>query len=65
MVTKNSDCQELAHRFEKMAADGLLDVKFYVADEATTELVCREVTRLYDALDAGEFAPLDFKDSRR
>jgi hypothetical protein len=60
-----TDCDSLAGRFEKMAAeDGLLDVKFYVAGrEAVTEQVCREVNRLYGALERGESAELDFKDS--
>jgi hypothetical protein len=61
----DKDCQNLADRFEKMAAeDGLLDVKFYVAGrELVTEQVCREVNRLYEALERGESAELDFKDS--
>src|ERR1700677_4393106 len=48
-----SNCESLANRFEKMAKnDGLLDVKFYVAGrELVTEQVCREVNRLYEALE--------------
>lgn len=62
----DKECQALAGRFEKMAADGLLDVKFYVADgELVTEQVCREVNRLYEALERGESAELDFKDSHK
>jgi hypothetical protein len=62
-----SNCEKLADRFEKMAArEGLLDVKFYVAGrELVTEQVCREVNRLYEALERGESAELDFKDSYR
>ncbi len=60
---EKTECQKLAERFEKMAQDGLLDVKFYAAGEAATEQVCREVNRLYQAVEQGEFAELDFKDS--
>ena len=61
---EKTECQKLADRFEKMAGDGLLDVKFYVANrEAVTEQVCREVNRLYEALERDEAANLDFKDS--
>ncbi|MBR1198797.1 hypothetical protein JQ574_22635 [Bradyrhizobium sp. AUGA SZCCT0158] len=61
-----TSCDDLANRFEKMAADGLLDVKFYVAGrELVTEQVCREVNRLYEALERGESAELDFKDSHK
>ena len=58
------ECQKLAARFETKAAEGLLDVKFFVRnpDEAMTESVCREVNRLYEAVDRGEAEPLDFKD---
>lgn len=58
-----TECQKLAERFEKMAQDGLLDVKFYASGEAAAEQVCREVNRLYQALEQGEFADVDFKDS--
>lgn len=61
-----TSCDDLANRFEKMATEGLLDVKFYVAGrELVTEQVCREVNRLYEALERGECAKLDFKDSYR
>lgn len=57
----------LAARFEKMAADGLLDVKFFVRnqDEASTESVCEEVNRLYGAVERGEETVLDFRDGTR
>jgi hypothetical protein len=61
-----TECQKLAERFASMAAkDGLLDVKFYVAGEVVTEQACREVNRLYDALEKGESGELDFKDTYR
>ncbi len=63
---QKTECENLADRFEKMASEGLLDVKFYVAGrEAVTEQVCREVNRLYGALERGESAELDFKDSHK
>jgi hypothetical protein len=64
MTTNNSPCDLLAARFEKKAADGLLDVKFLLqANEATAEDICHEVERLYVAMDdQGKFKPLDFGD---
>jgi hypothetical protein len=63
---EKTECQKLADRFASMATkDGLLDVKFYVAGEVVTEQACREVNRLYDALDRGESSDLDFKDTYR
>ncbi|MBO9099965.1 MULTISPECIES: hypothetical protein [unclassified Rhizobium] len=60
-------CNQLAARFDKMAADGLLDVKFFVrnTDEATAEGVCEEVSRLYEAVARGEEEALDFRDATR
>lgn len=60
-----NQCTQLAARFEKMAADGLQDVKFFVRNqsEATAEAVCKEVNDLYAAVDRGEETPLDFRDS--
>jgi hypothetical protein len=62
-VMDKTECQKLAERLEKMAKGGLLDVKFYAAGEAATEQVCREANRLYQALEQGEAADVDFKDS--
>jgi hypothetical protein len=59
----DNECQKLAERLAKMAQGGLLDVKFYAAGEAATEQVCREANRLYQALEQGESADLNFKDS--
>jgi hypothetical protein len=60
------ECKKLAARFNEKAAEGLLDVKFFVRnpDEAMAEAVCREVNRLYDAVERGEASPLDFADGR-
>jgi len=61
---ENNQCQELAIRFEEKAARGLRDVKFFLhnIEDVETEEVCREVNRLYAAMDAGKFEPLDFGD---
>jgi hypothetical protein len=65
METK-TECQKLADRFDRMAADdGLWGVKFYVSGEAALEQVCAEVNAMYEAVDMGEFVALDFKDSNR
>lgn len=63
-MEKQSNCNKLAARFEEKAADGLLDVKFYVrnTEDAVAESVCREVNRLYDAVENNEATVLDFKD---
>ena len=60
-----TEYKKLAARFEKKAADGLVDVKFFLRnpDEATTELVCREANLLYEAVERGEDEVLDFKDA--
>ncbi len=59
-------CDQLAARFEQMAADGLQDVKFFVrnSEEATADALCKEVDRLYAAVERGESTILDFKDGK-
>ncbi|WP_417489452.1 hypothetical protein [Maricaulis sp.] len=66
-MSTTTQCETLADRFAKMRDAGLVDVKFYMRnlDEAATESVCAEVNDMYEALDRGEFSPLDFKDSYR
>lgn len=63
-MTNMSEREMLAARYENMAANGLVDVKFFLgnAGEATTEQVCREVNAMYAALERGECEPLDFGD---
>ena len=58
--------ESLSQRFERMASEGLVDVKFYLRnlEEAATVQVCHEVDSLYKALDRGEYASLDFQDSQ-
>jgi hypothetical protein len=60
-----SSCSELAKRFETKSGAGLVDVKFFVGNtyEAVHETVCQEVNRLYEAVEAGNTAKLDFNDS--
>ena len=61
------ECDKLSQRFAQKRVSGLVAVKFYVRnhDEATGEAVCREVNRLYDAVEMGDAEDLDFKDSHR
>jgi hypothetical protein len=56
-----SERDDLAARYESMAANGLVDVKYLVtnAGEATTEQVCGEVNALYEALARHEYKPFD------
>lgn len=65
MQTPQTD--RLAQRLADRAADGLVDVRFCLANrrEASSDLVCAEANALYAALDAGNYAPLDFADSRQ
>lgn len=66
-MDRHPETQKLTSRLSQMAADGLLDVKFFVRnpDEAMAETVCREVNRLFDAVDRNEAVRLDFKDGRK
>ena len=63
----HAECQKLADRFERLAADGLVDVKFFLrnSDEAVAEQVCREINRLYATFDCEEAERLYFDDSHR
>ncbi len=63
-MTKLSERETLAAQYENMAANGLVDVKFFLgnAGEATTEQVCGEVNAMYAALERGDYEPLDFGD---
>lgn len=56
MDTVKSAKQLLAERFEKKAADGLVDVKFFLrgADEATTDEVYEDLNSLYEAFERGD-----------
>jgi hypothetical protein len=64
-MTYYKHCDDLAHRFEKMSSEGLLDVKFFLdtSDEATQSVVCAEVNLLFAAIDASEHYALDFRDA--
>lgn len=56
METMKSAKQLLADRFEKKAANGLVDVKFCLsgADEATTDQVYEDLNGLYEAFERGD-----------
>ena len=56
----------LAMRLDvERSLNGLADVRFAAtgAHAATAETLCAEANRLYEALDAGAFRPLDFGDA--
>lgn len=59
--------EELTKRIaERVEEHELVDVKFYLGNpgEASFDVVCEEVGRLYDALGRNEFRKVDtFKDS--
>lgn len=59
-----SECATLAESYAAKKAQGLVDVKFYIANtkEAVHEIVCGEVNRLDEAIARGEVFPLDFDD---
>ena len=65
-MVRNAETLKLTSRLSTMAADGLLDVKFFVRnpDEAMAESVCREANRLFEAVERNEAAVLDFRDGR-
>lgn len=64
MENRFSECQELAELYKAKAAEGLIDVKFYVgnAGEAGLQIVCAEALRLEAAIKRGEAFPLVFGD---
>lgn len=64
MNINQSACDAVAALYKKKQANGLVDVKFFVDDtyKATKEAVCKEVLRLEEALEKGEFEPLVFND---
>lgn len=57
--------QQLADRFERKTAEGLVDVKFFLRNvaEATTDQVYEDVNGLYEAFERGDCRPLVFSDS--
>lgn len=59
-----SECTALTERFAGMARAGVVDVKFFIRniEEATTEVVCDEITALLDARERGDTTPLVFGD---
>jgi hypothetical protein len=63
-MTNPSERETLAARYENMAANGLVDVKFFLRNgaEASAEQVCREDNAIYLAIERNEFKPLVFGD---
>jgi hypothetical protein len=61
---QNTECSKLAASYELKAANGLIDVKFYISNsgETLSEAVCEEVNRLDEAVARGEVFELDFDD---
>lgn len=55
-------CKTLADHLEQKRAEGLVDIKFYLAntDEAAFDKVCGEVLALYDALEKKGSTALGF-----
>lgn len=60
-----SACEKLAALYKQKAADGLIDVKFFVSKdvgEVNPEVVCAEALRFDEAVERGDTVPLDFMD---
>lgn len=64
MNVHENACDAVAALYKKKEANGLVDVKFFVDDvyKATREAVCKEVLRLEDAIENGDFEELVFND---
>lgn len=64
MNVEQTACDTVVTLYKKKAANGLIDVKFFVDDayKATREVVCAEVLRLEHAISEGDFEPLVFND---
>ena len=65
MMNTETHCEQLAARLQTMAnEEGLVDVKFFLnpSDEATKDVVCKEVNLLFRAMDVGDFYNLEFDD---
>lgn len=58
---------ELQTRFDKMKEAGLSDMKFHVGEklDCTVEEFCAEVLMALDAIEAGNYEPLNLGDSYR
>jgi len=64
MNVNENACEAVAALYKEKEAAGLIDVKFFVDDayKATREVVCREVLRLEDAVNKGDYEELVFND---
>ncbi len=63
-VVNDNACDTVAALYKSKEAAGLVDVKFFVDDayKATREVVCREVLRLEEAVNNGDYEELVFND---
>lgn len=63
-MTNLHNCADVAQIYESKREKGLIDVKFFLNDSysATTEAACKEVLRMEDAIENGEFEALVFND---
>ena len=60
--------ERFAARCAQMAANGCVDIKVSLLEDltgATEESVCAELESIFDALEKGQYAALNFNDSRR
>jgi hypothetical protein len=64
MNIQPSACDAVAALYERKIEAGLTDVKFFVDDayKATREAVCKEVLRLEEAIENGEYEEMVFND---
>lgn len=63
-----SACDKLATLYKQKAANGLIDVKFFVSRDVgdiAPEVVCAEALRFDDAVERGDTVPLDFGDRHK
>lgn len=58
------ECTALSERFANKANSGVVDVKFFIKniEEATTDVICAEITALLDARERGDSTPLRMND---
>lgn len=66
MNTVHTERHGLSQRFEKMKAEGLTDMKFFLGEtsNATVEEVCGDVNRVLDRLADGKFTVVEKWDDK-
>ena len=57
-------CQPLSDHLAERKANGLVDIKFFLKDEAnpTVHSACAEAGALFDAIERGRVKPFEFRD---